>query len=418
MKTSTSASSGVGDVPSSLEDTTFGALDKAAAATSRAPAVARSGARTSRAMTDAAGDLARACSRSETGGNSVAVSSPTPCGAATAAVRRNGSRHARNRLRSSVRTLDRSGRNERHGTGGRRGFSRLKARKFRISNRTLRSQAKVSSLSRHRATLPSPRKYTRSDANGIKMFQTLTQNAHSALSMSRRLGGKGRSVDPRYRCSAGRQWASECHVCGDAGRTAEAGSLRKRRGTRSSGSSSRPPSASSRSPSIPRAPISAGNSLAYVDGGHYDGATIYRAARKSAPGMIGIVQGGLLAAAMSGDSVYLDRSSSPFPPVGHETTQTTGIPNERGTLALARLEPGTASSEFFFNLSDNPELDSGAGVPGRDGFGYATFGRVLRGIGVLDSIQELPADGETAIKRVQGQILRDPVKIRRAYRIR
>ena len=166
-----------------------------------------------------------------------------------------------------------------------------------------------------------------------------------------------------------------------------------------------------------RAPISAGNFLAYVDGGYYDGATLYRAVRKSASGTIGIVQGGLLAAAMSGESAYLDRATPPFPPIDHETTQTTGIPNERGTLALARLEPGTASSEFFFNLSDNPELDTDAGVAGRDGFGYATFGRVMRGIGVLDAVLELPADGETTIEQVRGQILRDPVRIRRAYRV-
>ena len=166
-----------------------------------------------------------------------------------------------------------------------------------------------------------------------------------------------------------------------------------------------------------RAPISAGNFLAYVDAGHYDTATIYRAARKSAPGTIGIVQGGLMAAAMSGNADYLDGDSGPIQPVAHETTETTGIRNERGTLALARLEPGTASSEFFFNLSDNPELDTGAIVQERDGFGYATFGRVLRGIDVLDAIQELPADGEATIEQVQGQILRDPVKIRRAYRV-
>ena len=167
-----------------------------------------------------------------------------------------------------------------------------------------------------------------------------------------------------------------------------------------------------------RAPLSGGNFLAYVDAGHYDGARLYRAVRKSAPGTIGVVQGGLLAAAMSGDSPYLDRPNAPFPPIAHETTETTGIPNERGTIALARLEPGTASSEFFFNLSDNPELDTGAGVAGRDGFGYATFGRVVRGMDVLDALLELPADGRAAIEQVKGQILREPVEIRHAYRVR
>ena len=167
-----------------------------------------------------------------------------------------------------------------------------------------------------------------------------------------------------------------------------------------------------------RAPISATNFLAYVDAGHYDGAMIYRAARKSEQGTIGVLQGGLLAAAMSGDVPYLDRATSPLPPVAHETTHVTGIRNERGTIALARMAPGTAASEFFFNMSDNPELDTDAGVPGRDGFGYATFGRVLRGIEVLDAIQALPTDGRTTIERVKGQILRAPIVIRSAYRIR
>lgn len=166
-----------------------------------------------------------------------------------------------------------------------------------------------------------------------------------------------------------------------------------------------------------RAPISAANFLAYVDAGHYDGATIYRAAQKSGPDTIGILQGGLLAAAMSGDGAYLDRATPPLPPVAHETTRVTGIPNERGTIALARMEPGTAASEFFFNMSDNPELDTDANVPGRDGFGYATFGRVLGGIDVLDAIQRLPADGKTTIERVKGQVLSEPVVIRRAYRV-
>ena len=117
-----------------------------------------------------------------------------------------------------------------------------------------------------------------------------------------------------------------------------------------------------------RAPISAANFLAYVDAGLYNGATIYRAAQKSGAGTIGVLQGGLLAAAMSGDAPYLGRATPPLPAVAHETTHVTGIPNERGTIALARMEPGTAASEFFFNMRDNPELDTDAGVSGRDGF--------------------------------------------------
>ena len=162
-----------------------------------------------------------------------------------------------------------------------------------------------------------------------------------------------------------------------------------------------------------RAPLSAAQFLAHVDGGHYDGASFYRATRRSRGSSIEVVQGGLLADAMSGDV----EAPSPLPPVAHETTELTGIPNERGSIAFGRLEPGTANSEFFFNLRDNPMLDTGHKSEGRDGHGYATFGRVLRGMRVLERIQRLPADAPAPIEMLQGQILEAPVLIRRAYRV-
>ena len=67
-------------------------------------------------------------------------------------------------------------------------------------------------------------------------------------------------------------------------------------------------------------------------------------------------------------------------------------------------------------MSDNRQLDTDAGVPGRDGLGYATFGRVLREMDALDAIHALPADGNATIELVKGQILRDRVVIRRASR--
>ena len=56
-------------------------------------------------------------------------------------------------------------------------------------------------------------------------------------------------------------------------------------------------------------------------------------------------------------------------------------------------------------------------MPGRDGMGYATFGRVLRGMRVLEQIQALPTDGATGMERLQGQILRKPVAIQRVVRL-
>ena len=95
----------------------------------------------------------------------------------------------------------------------------------------------------------------------------------------------------------------------------------------------------------------------------------------------------------------------------------TGMRNERGVLAYARREPGTANSEFFFNVGDNFVLDTDAGDPARDGYGYATFGRVLRGIEVLDAIHRLPTDAPAAVELVQGQILNETVRILRVRRL-
>lgn len=64
-----------------------------------------------------------------------------------------------------------------------------------------------------------------------------------------------------------------------------------------------------------------------------------------------------------------------------------GLKNELGTLAMARTnEPHSASSQFFINLKDNAFLD----YPGRDGWGYAVFGKVVDGMDVVQKIAKLP----------------------------
>lgn len=161
-----------------------------------------------------------------------------------------------------------------------------------------------------------------------------------------------------------------------------------------------------------RAPISVAQFLRYTDGGHYDGAsTFYRATHTAAGDAHDVVQGGMRSLPMLVRDGGEAESEPPFPPIPHELTQDTGIRNERGTLAYARGEPGTANTEVFFNVGDNFVLDTGAGDPTRDGFGYATFGRVVRGMEVLDEIHGLPTDAPAASEVVQGQILNEPVPI-------
>ncbi|MDR2508483.1 MAG: peptidyl-prolyl cis-trans isomerase [Candidatus Accumulibacter sp.] len=64
-----------------------------------------------------------------------------------------------------------------------------------------------------------------------------------------------------------------------------------------------------------------------------------------------------------------------------------GLKNLRGTIAMARRsDPHSASAQFFINHKDNSGLD----YPAPDGWGYAVFGKVVRGMDVVDKIAQLP----------------------------
>jgi peptidyl-prolyl cis-trans isomerase A (cyclophilin A) len=95
-----------------------------------------------------------------------------------------------------------------------------------------------------------------------------------------------------------------------------------------------------------------------------------------------------------------------LPPIEHETTEATGIKHLDGVISMARNRPGSATSEFFICIGDQPSLDFG-GMRNRDGQGFAAFGRVIKGMDVVREIQQLEPDG--------GQYLEEPVPIRRIY---
>ncbi len=169
------------------------------------------------------------------------------------------------------------------------------------------------------------------------------------------------------------------------------------------------------------APISVANFLAHVDGGHFQGATFYRVVREDNevnPAGIEVVQGGLMAEDFRTKTAEeFTGLTSVLPPIEHETTDETGLRNEYGVLAMARLAPGSATSEFFINMAANPVLDNGDTSRQPDGQGFATFGRVLKGMEVLKRIQCMSTDAPKAFAPMQRQILNDPVLIRRAYRV-
>jgi cyclophilin family peptidyl-prolyl cis-trans isomerase len=121
-----------------------------------------------------------------------------------------------------------------------------------------------------------------------------------------------------------------------------------------------------------KAPVSVANFLQYVADGFYNDTIFHRVERR---GMMSVIQGG-------GYTAALVRKSS-RPPIQNEATN--GLRNTRGTLAMARTAAlRSATSEFYFNVSNNDVLDHRGYTPSE--FGYAVFGRVLSGMDVVDRI--------------------------------
>ena len=149
------------------------------------------------------------------------------------------------------------------------------------------------------------------------------------------------------------------------------------------------------------APVTSRNFLKNVDNRVYDSAKFYRVVRMdNQPNnkvRIEVIQGGL-----ADDSLI-----NTFPVIRHENTTETGLKHLDGTLSMARNQPGSASTEFFICIGNQPELDFG-GKRNPDGQGFSAFGRVIKGMEVVKKIQQLP---DTS------QYLTEPVKILKCQRL-
>ncbi|MCG2593866.1 peptidylprolyl isomerase [Ramlibacter sp. XY19] len=151
------------------------------------------------------------------------------------------------------------------------------------------------------------------------------------------------------------------------------------------------------------APVTVANYLAYVDGGHLDGSSVYRLVNlgnqaPDTPHKIEVVQWGMN---QPEDKPY------PFPPIRHETTQETGLRHRDGTVSMARSTPGSAAAEFFICIGDQPELDFG-GRRNPDGQGFAAFGQVVEG---MDVVRALHA------RAGEKQFLAQPIPVRTVRRL-
>ncbi|MCH7807877.1 MAG: peptidylprolyl isomerase [Planctomycetes bacterium] len=152
---------------------------------------------------------------------------------------------------------------------------------------------------------------------------------------------------------------------------------------------------------IERAPVTAGNFLAYVDDLLFDRGSFFRSVRMdNQPDdsiRIEVIQGGS----------NPDRRSERFPAIALERTSVTGLRHVDGAVSMARAGPDTARSEFFICIGDQPELDFG-GRRHTDSQGFAAFGWVVSGMEVVRKIHSQAA---------VGQRLASPVLITGARRI-
>ncbi|MEO8002274.1 MAG: peptidylprolyl isomerase [Arenimonas sp.] len=123
-----------------------------------------------------------------------------------------------------------------------------------------------------------------------------------------------------------------------------------------------------------KAPATVNNFLAYVQSGYYNNTIIHRVAKDF------IIQGGAYNANLA--------KKNQRNPIARETTK--DLKNLRGTIAAARKlsDPNSATSEFFINLVDNPQLDfQSDNSPLNQGF--VAFGQIIKGIDVIDKIRKV-----------------------------
>jgi peptidyl-prolyl cis-trans isomerase A (cyclophilin A)/peptidyl-prolyl cis-trans isomerase B (cyclophilin B) len=122
-----------------------------------------------------------------------------------------------------------------------------------------------------------------------------------------------------------------------------------------------------------KAPKSVDNFLQYVKAGHYNGTIFHRVIRGF------MIQGG----------GYNAKGAEKPTRAPIEIESANGLKNKQYTIAMARTpDPNSATAQFFINTNNNRFLD----YPGQDGWGYAVFGKVIKGADVVEKIKAVETD--------------------------
>ena len=138
-----------------------------------------------------------------------------------------------------------------------------------------------------------------------------------------------------------------------------------------------------------KAPITVENFKTIASSGYYEGTIFHRVINGF------MIQGGGLTSDMN-------NKSSGTSPIQNEANN--GLPNDRGTIAMARtMDPHSATSQFFINHKDNSFLNHTGETS--QGWGYAVFGKVTEGMEVVDKIADMPTGSSGAYQDVPEEVI-------------
>ena len=138
-----------------------------------------------------------------------------------------------------------------------------------------------------------------------------------------------------------------------------------------------------------KAPITVENFKTIASSGYYEGTIFHRVINGF------MIQGGGLTADMN-------NKPSGTGPIQNEANN--GLPNDRGTIAMARtMDPHSATSQFFINHKDNAFLNHTGETS--QGWGYAVFGMVTEGMDVVDQIAEVATGSSGAYQDVPEEVI-------------
>jgi peptidyl-prolyl cis-trans isomerase A (cyclophilin A) len=130
-----------------------------------------------------------------------------------------------------------------------------------------------------------------------------------------------------------------------------------------------------------KAPKSVDNFLAYVKAGFYKGTIFHR-----------VIDGFMIQGGGFDEKLKQKKTNKPVP-----IESQNGLTNSKYSLAMARSgDPNSATSQFFINVEDNDALN----YPGRDGFGYTVFGKVVKGQEVVDKIKGVLVDDKGSFQNI------------------